>query len=89
MRAAGARVLEKFDLPRGTAMWFSLTCSPRWRANSVGDKPENAEKSRIAMERVLGYTKFKLSNKRPAIAAARKPVGAAPIAKTKRKRHVS
>jgi hypothetical protein len=38
---------------------------------------------------VLGYTKFKLSNKRPAIAAARKAVGAAASVKAKRKRHVS
>jgi len=51
------------------------------RAIASGD----AEKARIAMERVLGYTKFKLSNRRTATAATeRRLAGSATSGPTKR-----
>jgi GntR family transcriptional regulator, galactonate operon transcriptional repressor len=78
----------------GSVGWFKDNL-PNHTAAARAIDEGNADKARIAMERVLGYTKFKLSNGKAApAAAARKTAGTATnvktkSVKTKRKRHVS
>jgi GntR family galactonate operon transcriptional repressor len=77
----------------GSVGWFKDNL-PNHAAAARAIGAGNADKARIAIERVLGYTKFKLSNNRAAVAAAaRKTAGTAPSVKTKsvetkRKRYV-
>jgi GntR family galactonate operon transcriptional repressor len=70
-----------FAVAVGSAGWFKDNLPNHAiaaRAIDAGD----AAKARAAMERVLGYTKFKLSSERPA-----KPAGSVAKPKTTRKRH--
>ncbi|MBA2397119.1 MAG: FadR family transcriptional regulator [Bradyrhizobium sp.] len=53
----------------GSAGWFRDNL-PNHAAAARAIESGDAEKARIAMERVLGYTKFKLSNRKTATAAA-------------------
>jgi len=71
-----------FAVAVGSVGWFRDNL-PNHAVAARAIDAGNAEKARAAMERVLGYTKFKLSNERPAKAA-----GATAKAKTARKRHV-
>jgi GntR family galactonate operon transcriptional repressor len=75
-----------FHVAVGSVGWFKDNL-PNHAAAARAIEEGNAEKARIAMERVLGYTRLKLSNKKPAIAAAERK-SAATRAKPKRKRHV-
>ena len=74
-----------FVVAVGSVGWFKDNL-PNHAAAARAIEEGNAEKARAAMERVLGYTKFKLSTKKPAIAAAERK--SAKSVKTKRKRHV-
>jgi len=84
----------------GSPGWFRDNL-PNHAAAARAIESGDAEKARIAMERVLGYTKFKLSNRRAAGAAAERrltgsatgtPAKRPPVKKVgvskKRKRHL-
>jgi GntR family galactonate operon transcriptional repressor len=58
-----------FDVAVGSVGWFKDNL-PNHAAAARAIETGDAEKARIAMERVLDYTKLKLSNRRTAIAAA-------------------
>ena len=77
-----------FVVAIGSAGWFKDNL-PNHAAAARAIDAGDAEKARAAMERVLGYTKFKISNKK---AAASGPVRNRGVviaaAKVKRKRHV-
>ena len=83
-----------FVVAVGSVGWFKDNL-PNHAAAARAIEKGDAEKARAAMERVLGYTKFKLSNKRAAAAAAARDRGRAVASakvtstKVKRKRHVS
>ena len=67
-----------FDVAVGSVGWFKDNL-PNHAAAARAIESGDAEKARIAMERVLDYTKLKLSNRKTAIAAAaeRRPAGTA------------
>ena len=67
----------------GSAGWFRDNL-PNHAAAARAIESGDADKARIAMERVLGYTKFKLSNRRTATAAERRLAGSAPSHPVKR-----
>ena len=75
-----------FVVAIGSAGWFKDNL-PNHAAAARAIDAGDAEKARLAMERVLGYTKFKLSNKKAA-AAVRNRGEAVATTKVKRKRHV-
>ncbi|MBR1284815.1 FadR family transcriptional regulator [Bradyrhizobium sp. AUGA SZCCT0177] len=89
-----------FIVAVGSAGWFRDNL-PNHAAAARAIESGDAEKARIAMERVLGYTKFKLSNRKTATAAERRSAGTVASTPTKRaivkkasankkrKRHVS
>jgi GntR family transcriptional regulator, galactonate operon transcriptional repressor len=58
-----------FDVAVGSAGWFRDNL-PNHAAAARAIENGNAEKARIAMERVVGYTKSKLSGRKAATAAA-------------------
>ena len=73
-----------FVVAIGSAGWFRDNL-PNHAAAARAIDSGDAEKARIAMERVLGYTKFKLSNRRTATAVAgRRSAGTATGAPAKR-----
>ena len=73
-----------FVVAIGSADWFRDNL-PNHAAAARAIDSGDAEKARIAMERVLGYTKFKLSNRRTATAVAgRRSAGTATGAPAKR-----
>jgi GntR family transcriptional regulator, galactonate operon transcriptional repressor len=77
-----------FVVAVGSVGWFKDNLPNHAVAARAIDSGD-AEKARIAMERVLGYTKFKLSNKKAAAAAAVRNRGkAVATTKVKRKSHV-
>ena len=83
-----------FTVAVGSPGWFKDNL-PNHAAAACAIESGDPEKARAAMERVLGYTKFKLSTKKTAIAAAERKSGgpAAGVAKRtssskKRKRNV-
>ena len=84
-----------FDVAVGSVGWFKDNL-PNHAAAARAIESGDAEKARIAMERVLDYTKLKLSNRKTAIAAAQqRPAGtsakraaAKKAVVTRRKRHV-
>jgi GntR family galactonate operon transcriptional repressor len=81
-----------FAVAVGSPGWFKDNL-PNHAAAARAIESGDPEKARIAMERVLGYTKLKLSIKRAAIAAAERKSGGATVAKKmspnkKRKRNV-
>ena len=65
-----------FDVAVGSAGWFKDNL-PNHAAAARAIESGNPEKARVAMERVLGYTRSKLSNRRTAIAAERRSAGTA------------
>ena len=66
-----------FTVAVGSPGWFRDNL-PNHAAAARAIESGDAEKARIAMERVLGYTKFKLSNRKTAtIAAERRSAGSA------------
>ena len=60
-----------FDVAVGSVGWFKDNL-PNHAAAARAIESGDAEKARIAMERVLAYTKLKLSNRRPIAAAERR-----------------
>lgn len=64
-----------FVVAVGSAAWFRENL-PNHAAAARAIDEGDAEKARTAMERVLGYTKFKLSDRKSAAAIARKRGGA-------------
>ena len=74
-----------FDVAVGSVGWFKDNL-PNHAAAARAIESGDAEKARIAMERVLDYTKLKLSNRKTAIAAAaeRRPAGATTGASAKK-----
>lgn len=65
-----------FVVAVGSATWFKENL-PNHAAAARAIDAGDAAKARAAMERVLGYTKFKLSNRKPAKAAAARKRGGA------------
>lgn len=64
-----------FDVAVGSVGWFKDNL-PNHAAAARAIESGDADKARVAMERVLDYTKLKLSNRRTTIAAAeRRPGG--------------
>ena len=73
-----------FDVAVGSVGWFKDNL-PNHAAAARAIESGDAEKARIAMERVLDYTKLKLSNRRTTIAAAdRRSAGTAIGTSTKK-----
>lgn len=72
-----------FIVAIGSAGWFRDNL-PNHAAAARAIESGDPEKARIAMERVLGYTKFKLSTRKTATAAERRLTGAATSKPTKR-----
>ena len=72
-----------FIVAVGSAGWFRDNL-PNHAAAARAIESGDAEKARIAMERVLGYTKFKLSSRKTATAAERRSAGPTTSASTKR-----
>ena len=72
-----------FDVAVGSVGWFKDNL-PNHAAAARAIENGDAEKARIAMERVLAYTKLKLSNRRPSAAAERRSTGTGTGASTKR-----
>ena len=72
-----------FVVAIGSAGWFRDNL-PNHAAAARAIESGDAEKARIAMERVLGYTRFKLSNRKTATAAERRLTGSTASGPTKR-----
>ena len=80
-----------FVVAVGSVGWFKDNL-PNHAAAARAIDAGDAERARTAMEKVLGYTKSKLSNKKPAIAAVERKGARTSSAKAKskkRKRHLS
>jgi GntR family galactonate operon transcriptional repressor len=80
-----------FMVAVGSVGWFKDNL-PNHAAAARAIDAGDAERARTAMEKVLGYTKSKLSNKKPAIAAVERKGVRTSSAKAKgkkRKRHIS
>jgi GntR family galactonate operon transcriptional repressor len=83
-----------FHVAVGSVGWFKDNL-PNHAAAARAIESGDAERARVAMERVLGYTKLKLSNRKTAVAAAERKSGGTTVraakktsVNNKRKRHV-
>lgn len=76
-----------FVVAIGSVGWFKDNL-PNHAAAARAIDAGDAEQARVAMERVLGYTQFKLSNKKAAASGPMRHQGVIATAKVKRKRQV-